>query len=64
LTETKSARAAREPSPLAGKTQANIFSADETADVGMREATPVTESYKERYTRSTGKTYMVMVEVK
>ena len=33
-------------------TNANVFSADETADVGADEATPVTEDYKERDNRS------------
>jgi hypothetical protein len=37
-----------------------MFSADETADVGVAEATPVTEDYEEL----TGKIEKVTVEVK
>jgi hypothetical protein len=40
------------------------FSADETADVGMDEATPVTEDYKERDNRFTGKIHKVTIELK
>lgn len=36
------------------QTQAFVFSADETADVGMDDATPVTEDYKERDNAFTG----------
>lgn len=36
------------------QTQPMIFSADETADVGEDDATPVTEDYKERDNRFTG----------
>jgi hypothetical protein len=36
-------------------TTANVFSGDETADVGVDEATPVTEDYKERENRFTGR---------
>jgi arylsulfatase len=46
------------------KTQAFIFSADETADVGVDEATPVTEDYKERDNKFTGKIRKVTVELK
>jgi arylsulfatase len=45
-------------------TNANIFSADETADVGVDEGTPVTEAYKERHNKFTGKIHKVTVEVK
>jgi arylsulfatase len=46
------------------RTQPNIFSADETADVGEDEATPVTEDYKEGDNRFTGKIQKVIVELK
>ena len=46
------------------RTQPNIFSADETADVGVDEATPVTEDYKEGDNRFTGKIGKVVVELK
>jgi hypothetical protein len=36
-------------------TQPLIFSADETADVGVDDATPVTEDYKARNNAFTGK---------
>jgi arylsulfatase len=45
-------------------TNAFIFSADETADVGVDEATPVTEDYKERDNKFTGTIRKVTVEVK
>jgi len=45
-----------------GRTQPNIFSADETADVGVDEATPVTEDYKEGDNAFTGKIRKVIVE--
>lgn len=45
-------------------TNAFVFSADETADVGVDEATPVTEDYKERENRFTGKVGKVVVELK
>jgi arylsulfatase len=41
-----------------------IFSADETADVGQDDATPVTEAYKERNNKFTGKIHKVTVVVK
>ncbi len=41
-----------------------MFSADETADVGVGEATPVTEDYEERHNEFTGKIEKVTVEVK
>ena len=47
-----------------GKTTAFIFSADETADVGMDEATPVTEDYAEGDNEFTGKIEKVTVELK
>jgi arylsulfatase len=45
-----------------GRTQPNIFSADETADVGQDEATPVTEDYKERDNAFTGTIQKVLIE--
>jgi len=45
-------------------TQPFIFSADETADVGMDEATPVTEDYKEGDSRFTGKIHKVTIDLK
>ena len=44
------------------RTQGGIFSADETADVGVDEATPVTEDYKEGDNAFTGKILKVVVE--
>jgi arylsulfatase len=41
-----------------------MFSGDETADVGVDEATPVTEDYKERDNRFTGKIHKVTIELK
>lgn len=46
------------------KTVPFSYSADETADVGVDEATPVTEEYKERDNRFTGRIAKVTVEVK
>lgn len=46
------------------RTQGFIFSADETADVGVDEATPVTEDYKEGDNAFTGKIKKVVVELK
>ena len=40
------------------------FSADETADVGVDEATPVTEVYKERHNEFTGRIEMITIELK
>ena len=45
------------------KTTPFLFSADETADVGVDEATPVTEEYKERHNEFTGKIATVTVEL-
>jgi arylsulfatase len=45
-------------------TQAGIFSADETADVGVDDATPVTEDYKAWDNAFTGKILKVTVDVK
>jgi hypothetical protein len=45
-------------------TQPMIFSADETADVGVDCATPVTTDYKERDNAFTGKIIKVTVDVK
>ena len=47
-----------------GRTNAFIFSADETADVGVDEATPVTEDYKERDNKFTGKVRKVTIDLK
>ncbi len=44
-------------------TQGMIFSADETAGVGMDDATPVTADYKERDNSFTGKILKVTVDV-
>jgi len=46
------------------QTVANAFSGDEGADVGVDEATPVTDAYKEGDNRFTGKIHKVTVEVK
>ena len=46
------------------KTQPNIFSADETADVGNDEGTPVSAEYKERDNKFTGKIRKIVVDVK
>ena len=45
-------------------TQAMIFSADETADVGVDDATPVTTDYKQYDNAFTGKLLKVVVDVK
>ena len=41
-----------------------VFSADETADVGVDEATPVTEEYPERHNAFNGTIEKVTVDVK
>jgi arylsulfatase A-like enzyme len=46
------------------RTQPMIFSADETADVGEDDATPVTEDYKAYDNKFTGKILQVTVDVK
>ena len=46
------------------RTQAGIFSPDETAGVGADGATPVTADYKERDNVFTGKIFKVTVDVK
>jgi arylsulfatase len=46
------------------RTQFGIFSADETAAVGVDDATPVTTDYKERDNAFTGKILKVTVDVK
>jgi arylsulfatase len=48
---------------MIGNTVPFIFSADETADVGMDEATPVTEDYAEGDNAFTGKIEKVTVEL-
>jgi hypothetical protein len=45
------------------KTQPLFFSADETADVGVDEAMPVTEDYKKGDNAFTGKIHKVTIEV-
>jgi len=45
-------------------TQPMIFSADETAGVGVDDATPVTSDYKERDNAFTGKILKVVIDVK
>ena len=45
-------------------TNAAIFSADETADVGIDEATPVTDEYKEDDNAFTGKIHKVTIDLK
>jgi arylsulfatase A-like enzyme len=46
------------------QTQCCVFSADEGADVGMDDGTPVTEDYKEGNNKFTGTIYKVMIELK
>jgi arylsulfatase len=46
------------------RTQPMIFSADETAAVGVDDATPVTADYRERENSFTGKILKVTVDVK
>jgi arylsulfatase A-like enzyme len=46
------------------RTQPMIFSADETAAVGVDDATPVTNDYKERDNAFTGKILKVVIDVK
>jgi arylsulfatase len=46
------------------RTQCCFFSADEGADVGMDEGTPVTEDYKEGNNKFTGKIYSVTIDTK
>jgi arylsulfatase A-like enzyme len=46
------------------RTQPFVFSADEGADVGQDAGTPVTDDYKERDNKFTGKIHKVTVEVK
>ncbi len=46
------------------RTQPMIFSADETAAVGVDDATPVTPDYEERDNAFTGKIFKVTVDVK
>ena len=46
------------------RTQQGIFSADETADVGVDDATPVTEAYKAWDNAFTGRILKVTVDVK
>jgi arylsulfatase A-like enzyme len=46
------------------RTNANIFSADDAADVGVDEGTPVSSGYKERENKFTGRIEQVRVDVK
>ena len=46
------------------RTQGFIFSADETADVGLDGATPVSTDYKEGDNSFTGKILKVVVDIK
>jgi arylsulfatase len=46
------------------RTQGFVFSADEGADVGVDAGTPVTDDYKERDNRFTGRIHRVTVELK
>ena len=46
------------------RTQANLFSADEGADVGLDAETPVTDDYEEKDNKFTGKIGKVTVELK
>jgi hypothetical protein len=46
------------------RTQGMVFSADETADVGLDGATPVSTDYKEGANTFTGKIFKVVVDVK
>ena len=46
------------------KTVPFVFSADETADVGQDDATPVTEDYKEGDNKFTGKIRKVRIDLK
>ena len=45
------------------RTQPMIFSADETADVGEDDATPVSEDYPERDNEFTGRIHKILVEL-
>jgi len=47
-----------------GRTEPLMFSADETADVGVDEAMPVTEDYKKGDNAFTGKIHKVQIDVK
>jgi hypothetical protein len=46
------------------QTNGFVFSADETADVGQDDATPVTEDYKEGDNKFTGKIQKVVIDLK
>ena len=46
------------------RTQCCVFSADETADVGRDDATPVTEDYKEGDNAFTGTIHRITIELK
>ena len=61
---TLSANGAKVASGRIERTQGMIFSADETAGVGMDDATPVTTDYKERDNAFTGKIVKVTVDVR
>jgi len=46
------------------KTEPNTFSADETADIGLDEGTPVSAEYGEHNNKFTGKIKQIVVAVK
>ena len=46
------------------RTNPNVFSVDDAADVGVDEGTKVSSAYKERDNKFTGKIEKVLVEVK
>ena len=59
-----SASSACSPHHRISKTQANVFSLDDAADVGVDEGTAVTTAYKERTNKLTGKIHKVTIELK
>ena len=72
-TATAAARAARPPSRSTARrsgqgasssTNANIFSADEAADVGVDEGTNVSSAYKQHGNKFTGKIEKVRIDTK
>jgi hypothetical protein len=63
-TATLSVNGAKVASGRIERTQGMIFSADETADVGLDGATPVSADYKEGDNSFTGKILKVVVDVK
>ena len=61
--ERSSSMGSRWPKDGSSRTTPFLFSADETADVGVDEATPVTEAYAERHNEFTGTIETVTVDV-